>query len=102
MNSITQDMRYRQSLLEYARKYGVAKASRKYNRARSYVYFWEAWYDGSLESLRPHSKRPHSNPRQHTQEEIKLIEDMRRRNPTLGMIELGLATLNRTEKIRSW
>ena len=88
MDSITQDMRYRQSLLEYARKYSVAKASRKYNRARSYIYFWEARYDGNLESLRPHSKRPHSNPRQHTQDKIKLIEDMRRRNPTLGMIEL--------------
>ena len=37
MNSITQDMRYRQSLLEYARKDGVAKVSRKYNRARSYI-----------------------------------------------------------------
>ena len=88
MNSITQDMKYRQSLLEYARKYSVAKASRKYNRARSYIYFWDNRYDGNLESLRPQSKRPHSHPSQHTPEEIKLIQDMRRRNPTLGMIEL--------------
>ena len=88
MDSITQDMKYRQSLLEYARKYSVAKASRKYNRARSYIYFWDNRYDGNLESLRPQSKRPHSHPSQHTPEEIKLIQDMRRRNPTLGMIEL--------------
>jgi len=88
MNSITQDMRYRQSLMEYARKYGVARASRKYNKSRSYIYFWRARYDGSIESLQPYSKRPHSHPNQHTQVEIKLIQDMRRRNPTLGMIEL--------------
>ena len=88
MNSITQDMKYKQSLMEYSRKYGVAKATRKYNRARSYIYFWLKRYDGTLESLKPHSKRPHSHPNQHTEAELKLIQDMRRRNPDLGMIEL--------------
>ena len=51
MNSITQDMKYRQSLLTYAQKYGVSRASRKYNKSRSYIYFWRARYDGSLQSL---------------------------------------------------
>ena len=37
MNSITQDMKYRQSLLTYAQKYGVSRASRKYNKSRSYT-----------------------------------------------------------------
>ena len=40
MNSITQDMKFRQSLMKYLRKYGVRRASRKYNKARSYIYFW--------------------------------------------------------------
>ena len=31
--SITQDMAYRQSLMKYAEKYGVSRASRKYNKA---------------------------------------------------------------------
>ena len=62
MNSITQDMRYRQSLMEYTRKYGVARASRKYNKSRSYIYFWLARYDGSIESLKPKSKRPNTIP----------------------------------------
>ena len=31
---------------------------------------------------------PHSHPNQHTEAELKLIRDMRRRNPSLGMIEL--------------
>ena len=45
--SITQDMAYRQSLMKYAEKYGVSRASRKYNKSRSYIYFWKARWDGS-------------------------------------------------------
>jgi hypothetical protein len=29
-------------------KYGVSKASRKYDKARSYIYFWLNRYDGTL------------------------------------------------------
>lgn len=41
-----------------------------------------------MESLACQSRRPHSHPNQHTPEELKLIADMRRRNPDLGMVEL--------------
>ena len=88
MNSITQDVRYRYSLMQYVEKYGVARASRKYNRSRSYIYFWKKRYDGSMESLLCRSRRPHSHPREHTQQELKLIRDMHRRNPKLGIVEL--------------
>ena len=88
MTSITQDMRFRQSLMHYAQKYGVSRASRKYNKSRSYIYFWKSRWDGSVESLACQSRRPHSHPNQHTEAELKLIKDMRRRNPKLGMIEL--------------
>lgn len=81
-------MKYRQSLIKYAEKYGVSKASRRYNKSRSYIYFWKARYDGSLESLASQSRRPRHHPNQHTEEEIKLITNLRRRNPTLGMTEL--------------
>ena len=86
--SITQDMAYRQSLMKYAEKYGVSRASRRYNKSRSYIYFWKARWDGSAESLACQSRRPHSHPNQHTQAELKLLRDMRRRNPHLGMVEL--------------
>ena len=86
--SITQDMAYRQSLMKYAAKYGVSRASRKYNKSRSYIYFWKQHWDGSVESLRCESRRPHSHPNQHTEAELMLIRDMRHRNPKLGMIEL--------------
>ena len=86
--SITQDMAYRQSLMKYAEKYGVSRASRKYNKSRSYIYFWKQRWDGTTASLACQSRRPHSHPNQHTEDELKLIRDMRRRNPELGMIEL--------------
>ena len=86
--SITQDMAYRQSLMKYAEKYGVSRASRKYNKSRSYIYFWRARWDGTVQSLACQSRRPHSHPNQHTEAELKLIRDMRRRNPNLGMVEL--------------
>ena len=81
-------MAYRQSLMKYAEKYGVSRASRKYNKSRSYIYFWKARWDGSVESLACQSRRPHSHPNQHTEVELKLIRDMRRRKPSLGLIEL--------------
>ncbi len=87
MATITQDMMYKQSLMKYAKAHGVSKASRKYNRTRSYIYFWLKRWDGSVDSLRPESRRPHHHPNEHTQEELKLIHDMRRRNPKLGMVE---------------
>jgi transposase InsO family protein len=74
--------------MKYAEKYGVSRASRKYNKSRSYIYFWKKRYDGTVESLGCQSRRPHSHPNQHTKEELDLIGRMRRRSPQLGMIEL--------------
>ena len=74
--SITQDMKYRQSLMKYAGKYGVARASRKYNKSRSYIYFRKQRRDGSVASLACQSRRPHSHPNQHTEAELKLIRDI--------------------------
>ena len=88
MDSITQDMKYRYSLMKYAEKYGVSRASRKYDKSRSYIYFWRKRFDGTIESLACRSRRPHSHPNQHTPEEIKLKQKMRRRNPKLGIVEL--------------
>ena len=88
MNSITQDMKYRQSILIFAARYGVSKASRKYNKARSYIYFWRARYDGTIQSLACLSRRPHAHPAQHTPEEISLLRNMCRRDPRLGRVEL--------------
>ena len=52
MASITQDMRYRLSLIRFAEKYGVSKAAIKYKTNRQYIYRWKRRYDGTIESLR--------------------------------------------------
>lgn len=55
----------------------MSRASWKYNRSRSYFYFWKSRWGGSMESLACQSQRPHSHPNQHTEAELKLIRDMR-------------------------
>jgi len=87
MNTITQEMKYRNSIVRYAQDNGVSRASRKYNKTRSYIYFWLGRYDGTIESLGSRSRRPHRHPSQQNREEIKLVADMRRRNPKLGLME---------------
>ena len=86
MNSVTQDMRFRQSLLKHSQKYGVTKAAVKYKTNRQYIYRWLQRYDGTIESLRDKSRKPHHHPNQHTEQELKLIGDMRRRNPSAGLV----------------
>ncbi len=95
MTTITQDMRYRLSLLKYADKYGVTKAAIKYKTNRQYIYRWKKRFDGSMESLRDRSRRPHHHPNQHTPEEIKLITDMRRRNPHAGLVIFWVKLMRR-------
>ena len=86
MTTITQDMRFRLSLIHYAEKHGVTKAARKYKTNRQYIYRWKNRYDGTWDSLRDRSRRPHHHPNQHTDQELKLIRDMRRRNPHAGLV----------------
>ena len=86
MNNITQEMKFRQTLMKYAEKYGVKRASRKYNKCRSYICFWRARWDGKIESLVGKFKRPH-HPNEHSPDELKLIRNMRKRNPKLGITE---------------
>ena len=88
MATITQDMRYRLSLVKYAEKFGVTKAAIKYKTNRQYIYRWKRRYNGSVESLREHSRRPHHHPNQHT-------TDMRRRNPDAGLVVFWVKLMQR-------
>lgn len=64
MATITQNMRFRLSLIRYADKHDVTKASIKY-RPTDNIYRWKQRYDGSRDSLRDRSRRPHSHSNQH-------------------------------------
>lgn len=46
--SITQDMRFRLSVIRHAEKYDVTKAAVKYKTNRQYIYRWKRRYDGSI------------------------------------------------------
>lgn len=86
MASITQSMRFREAVIKYSNKYGVTQAAIRYKTNRQYIYRWKKRYDTTLESLRDKSRRPHFHPNQHTDEEIKLINNIRRRNPDAGLV----------------
>ncbi len=58
------------------------------NVSRPTLYSWRKRYDGTLDSLKDFSRRPHHHPNEHTDEELKLIRDMRRRNPNAGLVVL--------------
>lgn len=81
MRSITQYTKCRRLLVEFAIKHSFGRASRRYNRARSYIYFWLNRYDGSLDSLACRSRRPHSHPNQHTEEEKPCWRNRRPASP---------------------
>ena len=86
MNTITQTMKFRQAIIEYSLKNGVTKAAIRYNVNRQYVYRWRKRYDGTIRSLADKSHRPHHHPNQHTDDELKLISDMRKRNANAGLV----------------
>jgi len=88
MNKITQTMLFRQALILYSEKYGVTKAAVRYSVNRQYIYRWKKRYDGTLQSLADKSHRPHHHPNQHTDEELTLIKNMRRKNPNTGLVVL--------------
>ena len=79
-NNITDRLKYKESVVKFSKKYGVAKAAYKFGECKRTIYRWRNRYDGTLESLKDKSRRPHSHPNQHTEEEIKLIKNYKRNN----------------------
>ena len=64
---------------------------RKYHISRTSLWRWNKKYDGTPESLMDKSHRPHSkHPNAHTDEEIKWIKDLIRRNPHITLCELWI------------
>ena len=88
MSIITEEMRYRQKLCEFAKKYGVTKATRRYHTNRQFVYRQLKKYDGTVRSLALGSRRPLHSPNAHTKSEFKLIRKMLKRNGIYGLAEV--------------
>lgn len=81
-------MRFRKTLILCAKKHGLIKAAIRYRTNRQYICRWMNRYDGTLQSLADRSHRPHFHPDQHTEEELTLIRNMRRRNSNTGLVVL--------------
>lgn len=73
MNSITSEAHFRQRVLKFSFKHGVTEASRRFHVSRNAIYEWKAKYDGTWQSLKERSHRPHHHPNEHTEEEKELI-----------------------------
>lgn len=89
-NSITQDIQYKQTVVEYSYRHGVTKAAIKFKMYRKTIYRWREKYDGTAKSLINKSRKPHSHPNQHTKEEIKLIKNYKNRNKDTGLVVLWI------------
>lgn len=80
MDIITQEAYHRQRMIRYSEEHGVNAAAIRYKTSRKTVYKWRKRYDGSIDSLRDRSHRPHGHPNAHTEEEITLIRRIAKRN----------------------
>ena len=89
-NSITQDIQYKQTVVEYSYRHGVTKAAIKFKMYRKTIYRWRERYDGTAKSLKDKSRRPHSHPKQHTEKEIKKIKDYKAKNKETGLVVLWI------------
>ena len=85
---ITEEMRYRQKVCEYALKHGVTKAARRYQTYRQFVYRQLERYDGTARSLALHSRKPKTSPNAHREEELSLIRRLLKRNGMYGLAEV--------------
>lgn len=89
MSIITEEMRYRKKVVEYAMKWNNnAQAARRYHTNRMQVKRWRDKYDGSWDSLRNESRRPHTHPNQHTKEELSIIKTTYQRYGHEGLAQV--------------
>ena len=89
------------SVIKYAKRFGIQRAAANYHVAPSSIYRWQKIYKDSgekIEALENASRRPKSHPSAHTETEIKLIKDLRRRNPNIGLQDLWIKLKKRGYK----
>ena len=90
MNSITQDIIFKQSVVEYSIKHGVTEAAKRYKQHRKTIYRWRERYDGTRKSLANKSRRPHHHPKEHTEKEIIMIKRYKAQNKDTGLVVLWI------------
>jgi transposase len=81
MDMVTQGAYHRQRMVMYSKEHGITAAAIRYKTSRKTLHKWRRRYDGTIDSLRDRSHRPHGHPKAHTPEEIALIRRLAKRNP---------------------
>ena len=71
------------SILKYSEKHSITKASIYFGVSRSFVYKLKSRFDGSIDSI-----KPHSHPNKSSQDEYTMITNYFKRNPNVGLIIL--------------
>ena len=84
------DIKTRENAVKtYRNSRDVGYVCRKYHISRISLWRWDKKYDGTKESLMDKSHRPKSkHPTEHSEEEIKWIKDIVRRNPHITLNEI--------------
>ena len=98
MKIITEEMKFRKRLCEYALKHGVTNAARRYHTNSKFVYRQLEIYDGTVRSLALKSRKPHSHPNAHTKEELELIKKVYTRYGCDGLAEVYVQLVKRGYK----
>lgn len=73
MDRITQEANHRQRMMKYRQGHGTTETAIRYKTSRKTVIKWWKVWDGTPESLRDRSRRPHHSPRKHSEEEMRKI-----------------------------
>jgi len=71
-NIITQEAYFRKRFLDYYENHSVTETAIRFKISRKCVYKWLNRYDGTIESLKDQSRRPHNSPNSHTDEDRKM------------------------------
>ena len=101
MNNITQIIEYRKSVIKHAKNKGIQKTLEKFKVSRATIYRWIKKFDGTNKSLLDKSRRPHSHPNQHTEEELRNIRNYKAKNKNKGLVMLWLKLREKTGYSRS-
>lgn len=73
----------------YRQTKDVAFVCRRYHISKASLMRWNKQYDGTRESLEPKSHRPRTpHPNAHTEEELKWIQNLHKRNPHISICEM--------------
>ena len=89
-NNITDKLKYKESAVKFSKKYGVSKVAYKFGECKRTIYRCRGRYDETLESLKDKSRRLHSHPNQHTEEEINYKQNNKETELVILWIKLDI------------